>query len=394
MAIVPPVGAEQPWYVILYGAGGPVAHPIAPNFQFMQTSTAGAQAQVTKYQNQGLASSFEGPFTSLNAARAAVGLPPQGSTAPTGTPVTVPTGKPTGGKTPAPAPTAKPVDTIIQPKFDKRMRTVRNPLNGGQAQFDRGFMVWDTAFTQAAGYDPKNPPAVSFLFNPSTVQASYSLSDSTAQAAMIFGVAGGGTPFVGLQQQMNFTIMFDRTYEVQWPVTAAPATPWSAGGDTVAEYAGQDVIEMGCEVDVRQMKQFTGMFSNANTGSGAGFYTTGANATNPTAGATALGSQGSITQTINQATGSGAGPQQGIMLIMPSFCYFGSSIVGGTSQFYGYVDSWDVQYTHYTNLMVPIRCVVDVEYTLLPQASDNLAEFTNAAVKILADNQNQGASFS
>jgi hypothetical protein len=78
------------------------------------------------------------------------------------------------------------------------------------------------------------------------------------------------------------------------------------------------------------------------------------------------------------------------MLIMPSFCYFGSSIAGGTSQFYGYVDSWDVQYTHYTNLMVPIRCVVDIEYTLLPQASDNLAEFNNAAVKLLSASQNQG----
>ena len=239
-------------------------------------------------------------------------------------------------------------------------------------------MVWDTQFTAGAGYSETDPPAVSFLFNPSTVQASYSLSDSTAQAAMIFGVAGGGTPFVGLQQQMNFTIMFDRTYEVQWPPNG------------VAQYAGQDVVEMGCEVDVRQVKQFTGMFSNsAGTG---GFYTSGANATNPTAGATALGTggNGAPNQTITQATGLGIGPQQGIMLIMPSFCYFGSSIAGGTSQYYGYVDSWDVQYTHYTNLMVPIRCVVDIEYTLLPQASDNLAEFNNAAVKLLSSGQNQG----
>ena len=208
------------------------------------------------------------------------------------------------------------------------------------------------------------------------MQASYSLSDSTAQAAMIFGVAGGGTPYVGLQQQMNFTIMFDRTYEVQWPPNG------------VAQYAGQDVVEMGCEVDVRQVKQFTGMFSNASGSSS--FYTSGANATNPTAGATALGSGGGVNQQITQATGEGIGPQQGIMLMMPSYCYFGSSIAGGTSQYYGYVDSWDVQYTHYTNLMVPIRCVVDIEYTLLPLQSNNLAEFNNTAVKALANSQNQG----
>lgn len=373
MAIVPPVGAEQPWYVILYGAGGPVAHPIAPSFQFMQTSAAGAQQAVAAKQAQGLSASSEGPFTSLNAARAAVDLPPAGQTTPTGTPTTTPTGKPTGTPTKTPAKKAAPtVVTLKQPPFDPRMRSVRNPMNGGVAAFDRGFMVWDSSFTAGAGYSATDPPAVSFLFNPSTVQASYSMSDSTAQAAMIFGVAGGGTPFVGLQQQMNFTLMFDRTYEVQWP----------PGG--VAQYAGQDVVEMGCEVDVRQFKQFTGMFSNS-AGQG-GFYTSGANAANPTAGATTLGTG----QTITQATGQGIGPQQGIMLIMPSYCYFGSSIAGGTSQYYGYVDSWDVQYTHYTNLMVPIRCVVDVEYTLLPQAANNLAEFNNGAVKALAAQQNQG----
>src|SRR5580692_8573946 len=137
MAIVPPVGAEQPWYVILAGAGGPVAHPIAPSYQFMQTSTTGAQQAVAANQAKGLSSSFEGPFTSLNAARAAVDLPPQGQTTPTGTPTTTPT--------------AKPVTTLMQPPFDPRMRSVRNPLGGGIAAFDRGFMVWDTAFTAGAG---------------------------------------------------------------------------------------------------------------------------------------------------------------------------------------------------------------------------------------------------
>jgi hypothetical protein len=280
----------------------------------------------------------------------------------------------TGGGVPTPAakPATSTVTTLHQPPFDPRLQHgSQNPLGIGTAAFDRGFMVWDTSLTATAGYSASDPPSVSFLFNPSTVQASYSLSDSTAQAAMIYGVASGGNsiPYVGLQQQMNFTIMFDRTYEVQWP----------PGG--IAQYAGQDVVEMGCEVDVRQIKQFTGQFS-ASAGN-SGFYTS---SSGTTAGATALGTG----QTITQATGIGIGPQQGIMLMMPSFCYFGSSIAGGTSQYYGYVDSWNVQYTHYTNLMVPIRCVVDIEYTLLPQASNNLGEFNNSAVKALAAQQNQG----
>lgn len=373
MAIVPPVGAEQPWYVIAWFNGSAYGSG-TPNYQIMQTSAAGANAQVAAYQAKGDQAAINpgSPYTSLDAARASVGLGPA-------TPAAPPVGA--GGAVPTPTPTTKPaakkaanpvVPTIIQPLFDKRMRSNRNPLNGGVAQFERGFMVWDTALCAEAGYSATSPPAVSFLFNPSTVQASYSLSDSTAQAAMIFGTAGGGSgvPWVGLQQQMNFTIMFDRTYEVN----GSPATQEA------------DLQAMGCEVDVRQMKQFTGMFSNANAGNGAGFYTSGANAANPTAGATQLGAG----QTVTQATGLGVGPQQGIMLMMPSYCYFGTSLFGGCSQYYGYVDSWDVQYTHYTANMVPIRCVVDVEYTLLPGGSNNLAELANGAVKSLENSQNLG----
>jgi hypothetical protein len=372
MAAAAPTPATPTYYTIIWDNGSNYPNN-TPNYMIMATSAAGAAAEVTTKEAAGdQASVFGGPYSSIAAAQAAIpgGTPASDITAPVGSIPGVTTPAP---KTPAATPSTPakpPVATIHQPLFDQRMRTVQNPMNGGLAQFERGFMVWDTSLTASAGYSATDPPAVSFLFNPSTVQASYSLSDSTAQAAMIFGVAGGGVPYVGLQQQMNFTIMFDRTYEVN--------------GTTATQEA--DLQAMGCEVDVRQMKQFTGMFSNSAGTSG--FYTSGANATNPTAGATALGTG----QTITQATGTGVGPQQGIMLMMPSYCYFGTSLFGGCSQFYGYVDSWDVQYTHYTADMVPIRCVVDIEYTLLPQSSNNLAELANTAVKSLENSQNLAAA--
>lgn len=233
-------------------------------------------------------------------------------------------------------------------------------MSGGPGRhgFVRGFMVWDTALCAAAGYSPNDPPAVSFLFNPSTVQASYSLSASSAQSAMIFGVttgSGGSVPFVGLQQQMSFTMLFDRTYELN-----------TTGANIDTQF-------MGVEVDVRQMKQFTGMFSAQTAKSG--FYTSGQNLP--------------PNQQIIQSDGTGQGPQQGVMLLMPSYCYFsGTQSVGGTSSYYGYVDSWDVQYTHFSNSMIPIRCVIDVSYTLLPMTGNNAAEIANSAVQQIFNQNN------
>lgn len=264
---------------------------------------------------------------------------------------------PSPPKKPAPGPSV--TQTLHQPPFDPRIRNIHNPMGAGTAKFERGFMVWDVTYCAAAGYSPHDPPSVSFLFNPSTVQASYSLSDSTAQAAMIFGVTAGGAssaPYVGLQQSMNFTLMFDRTYEVNSGATSG---------------AGFDAKVNGVEADVRAMKQFTGMFAAATSQSGA--YTS------------ALPSG----QKPVQATGTGYGPQQGIMLMMPSYCFFGSGQIGGTSQYYGYVGSWNVQYTHFNTFMVPMRCVVDIEYTLLPLATNNFAELSNGAVIALEIAQNQ-----
>jgi hypothetical protein len=373
MAVAAPATPATPtYYTVRYFPGNASG---AADYKIMATTLAGAAAQAgAEPGSAGLATVFGGPYSTIAAAKAAIpaGTPAGDITAPTGSipgvttpaPATKPAKK---GATPATA-AVKPIATIHQPKFDPRMQTVVNPLGVGNAQFERGFMIWDQSLCTGTGYSAQDPPAVSFLFNPSTIQASYSMSDSTAQAAMLFGTPGG-TPFVGLQQTMNFTVMFDRTYEVNM-----------GQGSGITSDLEADPQKMGCEVDIRQMKQFTGMFSGQNAATG--FYAT----TGSTESAGALGTG----QTPTQATGMGAGPQQGIMLIMPSYVYFGSSLNGGTSQYYGYINEWDVQYTHFTNTMVPIRCVVDVTFTLLPLQSDNLAEQQNGAVIALQNAQNQG----
>ena len=258
---------------------------------------------------------------------------------------------------------------LQQPAFDTRMRSISDPLNSGGSPvaFSRGFMVWDVSYASSfgAGYNGSNAlPYVNFLFNPSTVQASYQLSNTAAQAADMYGISSSGASvaYVSLQQTMEFTIMFDRTYEL-----------WDN-----SQYYGTDVGTMGCEVDVRQMKQFTGMFAAASA-----YGSTTAPTYDPSTGAgdNVFAVPTGTTQTLQPANGVGAGPQQGLMVMVPSFVYFGSELTGGTSQYYGYIDAWDVQYTHYTNYMVPIRCVVDVSYTLLPLSSGAGTEY-NAVINI------------
>jgi hypothetical protein len=34
--------------------------------------------------------------------------------------------------------------------------------------------------------------------------------------------------------------------------------------------------------------------------------------------------------------------------------------------FYGFISEWSVEYTHWTQNMVPIRCVISVSFTMLP----------------------------
>lgn len=264
-------------------------------------------------------------------------------------------------------PAVKAASTLKQPPFDPRMRSVHQPFMAGDSTFSRGFMVWDTTTAGDIGYSASDPPYVAFLFNPSTVQSAYQIQSTAATSTMIFGVptASGAhiAPYTQLGQSMSFTIMFDRTYEVNSPNSTRPG-----------EGLGSDVYTMGCEVDVRAMKQFTGMFSSAFTGTG-GYYTNTSTTT-------------TTQQTFTPANGVGVGPQQGLMLMIPSYVYFGSDLIGGTSQFYGYISYWDVQYTHFTATMVPIRCVVDITYTLLPLSSSAAAEYSNSAVEALASSQN------
>lgn len=319
----------------------------------------------------------------------------------------------------------KTVPLWVQPAFDKRIRTLTKPFgtfNGNISvsspatspagpgpntnTIQRGAMFWDTINKDnwPDGYAKSGLPAVvNFLFNPSTISASYQTYDGAAQAALMFPTSAySAAPRVPIQQQVSFSIMFDRTYELNDASQSA------------------DMKAFGVWLDVAAMMQLTGMFANnysqynpsgsgssavptASTGSsnkktttsGSSNTTTQFGGTQPNDGGathnpatpatpvTVTTQNGSGKATTTTQTGAGAvssyqqNPQgltppqlaakfiaQGIMQITMVVVQFGSPGTGLC--YYGFIDSWDVQYTHFNQGMVPMRCVIDISFTLLP----------------------------
>jgi hypothetical protein len=215
-------------------------------------------------------------------------------------------------------------------------------MTGGSAQqLQRGFMIWDsTENLTSLGYAAGTAAQVNFLFNPSQVTAQYQITDASVQGKLMLQVAGDVTKaFIPLQQTVEFALLFDRTYEM-WSLQGNPA-PAGTNPATALQILGVDV-------DIRALRQFTGM-----TASGGG--------TNPTATITS-GANGATLNSL--APGQPGNLSQGIMQPIRSFVYFGAP--GSGISFYGYISEWDVTYTHFNAVMIPIRAAVNISFTLLP----------------------------
>lgn len=193
---------------------------------------------------------------------------------------------------------------------DQIANNMHQPLNDRKEFLRRGYMIWDKS-SLPPGYS--EAAQVLFLYNPSEVSATYALQPSATAAQWFRNPSDTAQLRVPLVQSVNFTLLFDRTYAF-----------WNG--------ATGDMLLYGVDTDVRAMRQFTGMFVNNDNQA--------------------------------QATGQQAGLSQGIMGRIDSFLHFAAGRQG--LSYFGYVDSWDVTYTHFSNNMVPMRCSLDVSFTLLP----------------------------
>jgi hypothetical protein len=130
---------------------------------------------------------------------------------------------------------------------------------------------------------------------------------------------------------------------------------------------------LGCEVDVLAMKQFTGMFSSVGS---ANVQSGDPASGNPFLGAASTQAIPTLNAQLNSANPNSGAVLQGVMCYQPSYVFFGQP--QASICYYGVVSSWDVQYTHFAQNMVPMRCVIDISYTLLPPPTTSVAKDASA----------------
>lgn len=230
----------------------------------------------------------------------------------------------------------------VQAPFDKRIRTLAMPGQSVKRQIQRGYMIQDKSLP---GYKSNRSGrfAFNYLYNPSTVEAMYSVQSQGAALSYLFPNAGDiGDLAVPLQQSVSWTVMFDRTYELNLG-SYTPDGRLVKGHTNIPAPNGisADPTVYGVWADVVQLQFFTGMMLQG--------------------GAAANGT--GIIENISGGKGANFKANQGFMMMVPCWAFFG----GQTNiNYYGYISEWDVTYTHFTQFMVPMRCVIDITFSMLP----------------------------
>jgi hypothetical protein len=234
------------------------------------------------------------------------------------------------------------VKASVQAPFDPRITSITLPGAKSSQKLTRGYMKQAQPLPRYS-----TPFRFNFLYNPSTVEATYYVQSSGASLAMLFPNPGDASDLaVPINQSVAWTIMYDRTYELN-------SGAYDDSGQVVSGSAAQPTPEgvtadptvYGVWADVLQLQFFTGMMLNAGQAQGQNGVTSGV-------------------QTPSGGKVNFAG-SQGFMMMVPCYVYFG----GGTQSninYYGYVSEWDVTFTHWTQWMVPMRCVIDISFTMLP----------------------------
>ncbi|MDX3260700.1 hypothetical protein PV336_15885 [Streptomyces sp. MI02-2A] len=173
-----------------------------------------------------------------------------------------------------------------------------------------------------------------FLYNPSVVSVSHSVNanviaddnainpyDVTAQDLLL-----------PLQQTVSFSLLFDRTYELWDPSKLHGA-------------AKDNVPFLGVAWDVLSLYKITGVASPIDVDA-------------------AKSSDSGAVQSSSFTKGNFKSGATGPMLYVPVYVVFGYTL-----DYYGVIQEMDVQYTHWTQQMIPSRCQVDISMQLLPRGS-------------------------
>lgn len=240
---------------------------------------------------------------------------------------------------------------LIQPPFASQLSATRDQALGITPNLQKGYMIWDVTGGEpgnALGYTGGNyngRAVFNFMYNPQSISASFATESTQTQAAMLYGMPQASqTLSIPLSQSVTWTLYFDRTYEVNY----------NRPNNTTI-----DPAVIGVQADVVSMMQFTGMLSNKVMGANHPKY-----------------------PSVNKG---------GVMMNIFSWVYFGQNVnfPGGPYSktiaenrlgYYGFVQAWDVNYTQFTQNMVPYRATMDITFQMLPSTSASQSGWSSGAM--------------
>lgn len=220
---------------------------------------------------------------------------------------------------------------LSNPAFDVRIRNIRSFDGTPMSSFVRGQIYTDKPIG-------KYYYGLNFLYNPTTVSVNHALDQNAITDPNAKNTNDPTTGLIGLQQSVSFSLLFDRTFEV-----------WDK-----AKYGQSEVGQRGVQMDVLAAYRMLGITNKPTTAA-----------------------DGSITSDIN---GTQFFRPVGPMIQTAVRATFGSSMT-----YFGFIDSLNLSYVHWASNMVPTRCQMDINLTLLPDTEAGpvygrvAADFKNSA---------------
>lgn len=213
---------------------------------------------------------------------------------------------------------------VLNPPFDPRMRRIGSPLVNPKPM-KRGWI--QTAKLSGASDNWR----VNFLFNPSEISLNHAISQDVPSPEQVMKnpnvVPGMSAALANVGASLSFSLLFDRTYEVWTQRNNTLANTFGVYADVGAFYKYLHVLAETPRIDSPQHISKPG---------------------DPELNA--------ATQFRDWEFLSPTSPA----VIQPSYIW-----IGPYMKYYGYVDSMAVTYTHWSHRMVPIRCRIDIGFTLL-----------------------------
>lgn len=221
------------------------------------------------------------------------------------------------------------------PKFDDRiyalsgLKATAKGTGVSTGDLQRGYMVRDSDYLSGS-----IQYSLQFLYNPSEVVVNHN-TDVTSSAAITpiayRSALDIAKPNVPLNATVGFNLMFDRTYEL-----------WNSGARANSLYDWDDEPSLaGVKVDVAAAYRVVGILT-PKTQSVPLPHTSNA--------------QPGTTQTIVRNGSPGPMP------MTPMQVFFGGS---NSLNYRGYISTLSVTYTHWSQLMIPMRCTIGVTMSLL-----------------------------